>query len=731
MTHRPGPRICALLLAPAVGLFASGCEKTTTTVTSGPTPVKCAVTLSLNQGTLPAAGATGTVTVGTTPECAWTGLSDVPWITNLSPTSGQGPGQIQFQVPVNPSANFREGQIIVNDIGTRVTQAGTACQVSLDPTSNSFTSAGGAGGVAVASTSGCTWTATSNASWLVVTSDPPSGSGNGIVTYSVTANSGVARVGVLTIGSQTFVVTQAAPVTVPCNNTISPTSQSLGSGGGSTTVNIQAIASCSWTAASNVPWLAITGVGAGSGNGSVTVTAQPNTGPSRTGTATIAGQTFTVNQTGSCLSSINPPSQNVPLSAGAATPVTVTIAAGCPWTATTSTPWITITSGASGNGDGMVGFNVAANTGGPRSGSILIAGQTHTVNQAGSCTASINPTNQSIGAGGGSGVTVNVTIPTGCAWTSSTAATWITINTGATGNGNGTVTYTVAPNAGPARSDTINIAGQIFTVNQASGCSVSINPSNQSIGAAGGAGVTINVTAPTGCAWTAGTTDTWITVTAGASGSGNGTVTYTVAANAGAARTGTISIGGQTFTVNQAAICPVSLNPTSQTIAAAGGTANVTVAAAGTCAWTAVDDAPWITITAGSSGTGNGTVTFTVAPNTGTQRVGTITVNGQTHTVTQSAPAPSCTFSIKPTSMSMPSSPTTSSPVNVTTASGCAWQSVPNATWITIQTGASGSGNGTMTFRVSNNSSSNSRIGTITIAGLIFTVTQAGDDEEW
>ncbi|HKR15391.1 MAG TPA: Calx-beta domain-containing protein [Pyrinomonadaceae bacterium] len=44
----------------------------------------------------------------------------------------------------------------------------------------------------------------------------------------------------------------------------------------------------------------------------------------------------------------------------------------------------------------------------------------------------------------------------------------------------------------------------------------------------------------------------------------------------------------------------------------------------------------WITVTSGSSGTGNGTVNYSVASNTGaSQRTGTITVNGQVHTVTQ------------------------------------------------------------------------------------------------
>ncbi len=84
-------------------------------------------------------------------------------------------------------------------------------------------------------------------------------------------------------------------------------------------------------------------------------------------------------------------------------------------------------------------------------------------------------------------------------------------------------------------------------------CAYSISPTSLNIGANGGAGNTISVTAQAGCAYTAVSNNSFITVTSGASGSGNGTVIFTVAANSGAARTGTITLAGQTFTVNQAA----------------------------------------------------------------------------------------------------------------------------------------------------------------------------------
>src|SRR4029077_18886938 len=63
--------------------------------------------------------------------------------------------------------------------------------------------------------------------------------------------------------------------------------------------------------------------------------------------------------------------------------------------------------------------------------------------------------------------TVNVTGITGCAWTASTSSSFITIDSGGMGTGDGSVAYTVAANPGPnIRSDTITIGGHTFTVYQ-------------------------------------------------------------------------------------------------------------------------------------------------------------------------------------------------------------------------------------------------------------------------
>ncbi len=84
--------------------------------------------------------------------------------------------------------------------------------------------------------------------------------------------------------------------------------------------------------------------------------------------------------------------------------------------------------------------------------------------------------------------------------------------------------------------------------------------------------------------------------------------------------------------------CSFALNPTSRDVAASGGNATVNVTAANGCAWTAVSNAPWLIISSGGSGaSGNGTVSFNAAANTGAARSGSLTIAGINFAVTQPA----------------------------------------------------------------------------------------------
>ncbi len=80
--------------------------------------------------------------------------------------------------------------------------------------------------------------------------------------------------------------------------------------------------------------------------------------------------------------------------------------------------------------------------------------------------------------------------------------------------------------------------------------------------------------------------------------------------------------------------CTFAINLTSQNFPAAGGSGSVSVTTGAACSWTAISNDAWIVL-ANFGGTGNGSVGFMIAANTGAQRTGTITVAGQTFTVMQ------------------------------------------------------------------------------------------------
>jgi uncharacterized protein (TIGR03437 family) len=107
------------------------------------------------------------------------------------------------------------GTILVLDGRNRAVRKLTpiACTYTLSLTSSGVVSAAGSNGlrVSVGAPLGCSWTATSNAAWITITS-APSGNGEGAISYSVAPNTGsTSRTGTLTIAGQTFTVTQASP----------------------------------------------------------------------------------------------------------------------------------------------------------------------------------------------------------------------------------------------------------------------------------------------------------------------------------------------------------------------------------------------------------------------------------------------------------------------------------------------------------------------------------------
>jgi hypothetical protein len=158
-----------------------------------------------------------------------------------------------------------------------------------------------------------------------------------------------------------------------------------------------------------------------------------------------------------------------------------------------------------------------------------------------------------------------------------------------------------------------------------------------------------------------------------------------------------------------------------------GDETTLDVTASGACPWTATSNADWITIESADPGFGNGSVFFLVRDNTtASARQGTMTIAGQTVTVTQDGGlGDDCEFLIMPLSQAVGSGGGGGS-INVLASERCAWQAVANVSWITIASSPNGIGNGSVAFSVAANPATAGRKGTITIAGKVFAVKQKG-----
>ena len=168
-------------------------------------------------------------------------------------------------------------------------------------------------------------------------------------------------------------------------------------------------------------------------------------------------------------------------------------------------------------------------------------------------------------------------------------------------------------------------------------CALALSTISQTFPSTGGQGG-FSISGSGACGWTAVSNDSWIVIVEGDSGSGNGKVFYEVRDNFSTSpRTGTISVGGQIFSIVQNGMvnsCDYGMSPSLRTFASGGGAGSVSMTTTPGCGWSATANVDWITIISGS-GVGNGTMSYTVAANPGGARTGKITVAGRVHTVKQ------------------------------------------------------------------------------------------------
>ena len=336
-------------------------------------------------------------------------------------------------------------------------------------------------------------------------------------------------------------------------------------------------------------------------------------------------------------------------------------------------------------------------------------------------TASTNPSG--FPADGGSG-TLTVSSARECSWSASSRADWIALAAPTEGQGDGTVRYTVAPNpAATPRSGTLVVGPETREITQqAARCRFELSRRSFDLPPGSGGG-DIDVQAAAGCAWEATTAAPWIDVLDGARGTGPGRVRFRADANPSVeARSASIEVAGLRVDVRQSGIeCRYTIDPANAEAAPGGSDGTIAVDAAAGCAWSAVSDAPWLTVTGGANGSGSGEVRYQAAGNDGpSARTGRITIGGQVFTLQQAG----CSYAIDPASAAA-NPGETNGRISVEAASGCSWTAESDQPWLSLTGGSSGTGSGELRYRAAANDGASTRTGRITVAGLAFTLQQA------
>ena len=411
--------------------------------------------------------------------------------------------------------------------------------------------------------------------------------------------------------------------------------------------------------------------------------------------------------------------------AGSTGVIAVTVGPKCHWDVVNTNDWVVILSETNGISSGDVIYQVLPNPAfAERSGYVQIGDDAFLVRQHEvDCSYSVSPMGRFHGYGTGNN-TFKVTAKAGCAWTVTNTNSWMTITGGSSGVATGTVSYALSENRVTGRrTGNIQVADQVFTVQQwGTNCEVALSASSHTHSELSETGL-VSITTASGCTWSVANTNTWITLTTLDHGTNNGNFSYLVAANPTLdPRSGVLTVGNQTFTVTQTA-CTYSISPSSRVHTYLAATGTVSVTAGSICSWTVSNTNDWLTIVArAAGGTGPATVKYAITRNlTSDARSATFTVADHLFTVVQSGKA--CLFTLV-TDEASHNEGGGLGEAQVRAEPGCSWTVINNASWITVFSGAGGSGTGRVTYLVSPNNGP-ARSTTLTIAEQDFNVTQA------
>ena len=165
----------------------------------------CIYNISAPPLEMPGGGGILAFGITTGPSCPWTAASGAQWMS-VAPADGAGPGLVRFVIAPNPGIS-RTAVVRVAGQSFSITQT-SPCTYSLSPPYLEYDASGGNGAVLVIVSGPCTWTAQSSVEWIRMVSGT-SGAGDGLVQFTVPANTGQARNAFIVIAGQNFAVSQA------------------------------------------------------------------------------------------------------------------------------------------------------------------------------------------------------------------------------------------------------------------------------------------------------------------------------------------------------------------------------------------------------------------------------------------------------------------------------------------------------------------------------------------
>lgn len=612
--------------------------------------------------------------------------------------------------------------------------------ISLKTTSKSFGKSGGSGSIVTSGSGTCVVSASED--WITIPATMASRNAGLAIAYTVAASTEAEeRTGYIYVSGHVFTVTQTG-----VGAELDSYEAECGQDGGSGTVTVIVDSQTGWIARSNVDWISLTTT-SGTGETEIEYTVAPWQGVStRSGTISIGGQTFTVNQTGRRMK-LNADGLEADYLSHAIT-VAIDALATTDWGIAVDASWLSIVNGGTGKGASSVALAINENPSySARTATALIGTETFTIRQLGRPTAAlsfaISPETTTASVDGANGV-VGVTATPDLPWSAKSEVSWLTVMPSfASGAGNGNMIYTASPNSTMSeRTGAIvlspesasGVAARRHTVTQPA--ATAMISTDAHVFDAAGESFDVDVALADVVNWSISEDCDWVSISGDLSRVGPGKVTIAASENLTVnPRTASVTIAGHAFAVTQRGR-EVEVEYTARTFDAEGLDQEETIEVHpdGNVSWTAyASDPSWIIIWGDENttsdadgnvyGTGDATISYMVTDYVGDGQLkqGYIVIGDKTVYITQRG----YDCSISPAGATVAGNAGAGS-VGVSASVGGVWNAIATEPWITLVGSYDEvTGGGTVNYTFTDNDTGATRTGKIVIAGEEYTITQA------